>query len=212
MRGRDRYELSRLNSFLACSRAKNKNFSIYLLKPLHRQKMKENFFVVKSSGPLLGRLPLLKHVRTRICYFSSPSVCSWEEIEKKKFSKVGLYICIFADFSSFLMSLTLYLFPWSSLQVYFNQASQPSTSVLKALRYLSLDLTLSRSSLKLTKNILIVQIKTTFFVCSKTDQLFQKPKNQFIVASSFYIETGSLINIWSFIAQPCRCWKKLQLF
>ena len=37
-------ELSRLNSFLACSRAKNKNFSIYLLKPLHRQKIKENFF------------------------------------------------------------------------------------------------------------------------------------------------------------------------
>ena len=167
---------------------------------------------MKSSARLLGRPPLLKHVRTRICFFLSLSVCSWDEIEGKKFSKVGLYICIFANFSSFLMSLTSYLFPWSSLQVYFNQASLPSTSVIKALRYLSLDLTLSRSSLKLTKNILIVQIKTTFFVCSKTDQLFQKPKNRFIVASSFYIETGSLINIWSFIAQPCRCWKKLQLF
>ena len=104
-------ELSRLNSFLACSRAKNKNFSIYLLKPLHRQKMKENVFVVKSSGPLLGRLPLLKHVCTRFCYFLSLSVCSWEEIEMKKFSKVGLYIRIFADFSLFLISLTSHLFP-----------------------------------------------------------------------------------------------------
>ena len=46
-------------------------------------------------------------------------------VEKKlkpgqKFIKVGLYICIFADFSSFLMSLTSHLFPSSSLQVCFN--------------------------------------------------------------------------------------------
>ena len=192
LRGRDRYELSRLNSFLACSRAKNKNFSIYLLKPLHRQKMKENFFVVKSSGPLLGRLPLLKHVRTRICYFSSPSVCSWEEIEKKKFSKVGLYICIFADFSSFLMSLTSHLFPSSSLQVYFTQASLPNTSVIKALcivSCLSIQPYHVNSSLNLVKK---------YFECANQDDLCcvqklisrsrTKPKHQFIVASSFCIE------------------------
>ena len=45
----------------------------------------------------------------------------------------------------------------------------------------------SRSNL-ITFLTLNVQIKTTFFVCSKTDKLFQKPKYQFILASSFYIE------------------------
>ena len=47
--------------------------------------------------------------------------------------------------------------------------------------------------LNLVKNILNVQIKTTIFVF-QTDQLFQKPKHQFIVAWSFYVE-NSLINI-----------------
>ena len=60
-------------------------------------------------------------------------VSSGEEIEGQKFSKVGLYICIFADFSSFLMSLTSHLFPSSSLQVYFTQANLLNTSVIKAL-------------------------------------------------------------------------------
>ena len=39
---------------------------------------------------------------------------------------------MFADFSSFLMSLTSYLFPRSSLQVYLTQASLPNTSVIIA--------------------------------------------------------------------------------
>ena len=43
----------------------------------------------------------------------------------------------------------------------------------------------------------------TLISCSRT-----KPRHQFIVASSFCIE-NLLINIWSFVAQPCRCWKKV---
>ena len=71
-------------------------------------------------------------VREFVFPYNSQLVSSWEEIGQK-FIKVGLYICIVADFSSCLMYLTWHLFPSSSLQVYFNQASLPNKSAIKAL-------------------------------------------------------------------------------
>ena len=92
-------------------------------------------------------------------------------VEKKlkpgqKFIKVGLYICIFADFSSFLMSLTWHLFPSSSLQVYFTQANLPNTCTIKALcivSCLSIQPYHVNSSLNLVKNIFWICKSRRFF-------------------------------------------------
>ena len=96
------------------------------------------------------------------CFPLQLPVSSWEEIEWQKFIKVGLYdlyICIFADFSSFLISLISHLFPSSSLQVYFNQASLPNTSAIKALWWV-----VFRSNL-VTLIPLLICLKKIFWLC-----------------------------------------------
>ena len=55
------------------------------------------------------------------------------------------------------------------------------------------------------KNILNVQIKTIFFVCSKTDQLFQNQAETSIYCSLVFLHRKIINKYLKFYSSACRC-------
>ena len=102
-------------------------------------------------------------------------VSSWEEIEGQKFIKVGLYILYFYRFLFIfnVFDITFISVILTAGLFYSGKPAQYNCYKGFMVSCLSIQPCQVNSSLNLVKNILNVQIKTIFFVCSQTCKLFQ---------------------------------------
>lgn len=128
-------------------------------------------------------------------FFCLP-VSSWEEIEGQKFSKVGLYICIFADFL-FIFNVFDIAFISVILTVGLFYSGQPAhykcykgfmvscLSIQPCHFNSSLNYNLVKKYFDWSRRSFLCVLK--LISCSRT-----KSRHQFIVASSFYIENLSI--------------------